>query len=91
MLWVDAVCINQAKDAVKEGNHQIGQMRLIYEKAKTVIAWLGLEAHGSDLVVNLVNQLKEHGISQEAAMNSMKDPADFLKWTALFDRCGREY
>lgn len=43
VLWVDAVCIDQGKDDVslKERTHQVGQMRLVYERAEKVIAWLG--------------------------------------------------
>lgn len=39
MLWVDALCIDQANN--KEKGHQVGQMRLVYEKAEQVLVWLG--------------------------------------------------
>ncbi|CAM1503622.1 Fc.00g012130.m01.CDS01 [Cosmosporella sp. VM-42] len=38
-LWVDALCINQGD--VKERNHQVHQMRCIYESAKNTIVYLG--------------------------------------------------
>jgi hypothetical protein len=39
VLWVDAVCIDQANTS--ERCHQVGLMREIYSEAKEVIAWLG--------------------------------------------------
>jgi len=40
-LWIDALCINQHD--VQERNHQVAQMRDIYQGASAVIAWLGDE------------------------------------------------
>jgi Heterokaryon incompatibility protein (HET) len=46
-LWVDAICINQAD--IGEKNKQIYLMRLIYQRAEEVIAWIGIENEsGSD-------------------------------------------
>ncbi|KAF8850066.1 HET-domain-containing protein, partial [Acephala macrosclerotiorum] len=39
VLWIDALCINQ--DDVKERNHQVSFMGLVYEKATRVLVWLG--------------------------------------------------
>ncbi|KAF2830838.1 HET-domain-containing protein, partial [Ophiobolus disseminans] len=39
-LWIDAICINQSD--LLERNHQVAQMRDVYTKAESVIAWLGL-------------------------------------------------
>lgn len=44
-LWVDALCINQ-RDKVEQ-NHQVQQMRDIYQKAWNTIIWLGPEADGN--------------------------------------------
>lgn len=38
-LWVDALCINQRN--VRERNHQVQQMGLVYSSAKRVLIWLG--------------------------------------------------
>lgn len=38
-LWVDALCINQ--NDISERNHQVGQMKDMYQGAALVIAWLG--------------------------------------------------
>ncbi len=39
ILWIDALCINQ--DDKQERDHQVRQMRSIYESASRVVAWLG--------------------------------------------------
>ena len=39
ILWVDAVCINQAD--IREKNEQISPIREIYGGAKEVVVWLG--------------------------------------------------
>jgi hypothetical protein len=39
-LWADAICINQ-KD-IPERNRQLYLMPFVYERAKTVLVWLGL-------------------------------------------------
>ena len=46
IIWVDAVCINQADE--KEKEHQIQSMAKIYGKASRVIVWLGETADDSD-------------------------------------------
>lgn len=39
VLWVDAICINQAD--VMERNYQVGLMAFIYPRARRVLVWLG--------------------------------------------------
>ncbi|OOF90633.1 hypothetical protein ASPCADRAFT_519058, partial [Aspergillus carbonarius ITEM 5010] len=39
VLWVDAICINQADDGEK--SKQIPLMRMIYAQARRVVVWLG--------------------------------------------------
>ncbi|MCJ1333079.1 hypothetical protein MMC10_009773 [Thelotrema lepadinum] len=43
-LWVDAICINQVDS--DEKSIQVGRMKVIYEKATQVIAWLGRPSEG---------------------------------------------
>lgn len=38
-LWIDAICINQ--DDLQEKSAQVAQMLAIFQKAESVIAWLG--------------------------------------------------
>ena len=46
IIWVDAVCINQADG--EERGHQVQSMAKIYGQANRVIVWLGEEADNSD-------------------------------------------
>jgi hypothetical protein len=39
VLWIDAICINQAN--VREKNHQVSLMGDIYRNAKCTLMWLG--------------------------------------------------
>lgn len=41
LLWVDAICINQREDGMKEKEQQIQMMWNIYCLANRVIVWLG--------------------------------------------------
>ncbi|KAF2169445.1 hypothetical protein M409DRAFT_20664 [Zasmidium cellare ATCC 36951] len=43
IIWVDAICINQADTSEK--NHQIQQMDSIYSQSQAVRAWLGPTHH----------------------------------------------
>jgi hypothetical protein len=54
-LWIDAFCINQYDDAEK--SRQVQNMLLIFEKAKGVVAWLGLPQNTSIFVDFLSDEL----------------------------------
>ncbi|KAJ4168318.1 hypothetical protein NW754_013652 [Fusarium falciforme] len=54
ILWVDAVCINQADNAEK--SDQVALMGDIYRKAKEVLIFLGEERDGSALVMQYLKQ-----------------------------------
>ncbi|KAH6714388.1 heterokaryon incompatibility protein-domain-containing protein, partial [Leptodontidium sp. MPI-SDFR-AT-0119] len=47
ILWIDAICIDQANQEEKE--HQIQSMAKIYGQANRVVVWLGEAADDSDL------------------------------------------
>jgi hypothetical protein len=53
LLWVDAICIDQSN--IEERNHQVKLMDLIYKNAKIVFMWLGEEADGSDLAMEILS------------------------------------
>lgn len=59
-LWADAICINQQDLAEKR--EQVPLMRLIYERAITVIAWLGHAADDSDKVMAAFNDIGKQAI-----------------------------
>jgi hypothetical protein len=55
VLWVDAICINQADHVEK--SWQVQMMRLIYEKSKKTVVWLGESNNEMDLVISLAGKL----------------------------------
>lgn len=57
MLWVDAVCIDQAHK--EELGHQVRQMGKIYSQAHQVIIWLGLGTFGTDVLMDSLKTLHE--------------------------------
>ena len=52
MLWVDAICIDQANQ--KEKERQIQSMAKIYAQANRVIVWLGEKADDSDQALEVI-------------------------------------
>lgn len=56
-LWIDQVCINQDDD--EEKSCQIQLMKQIYSSSNEVYAWLGLDADGSDEVIQAFCQVAE--------------------------------
>jgi Heterokaryon incompatibility protein (HET) len=54
VLWIDAICINQAD--VQEKNKQLSIMPYIYTRAQTVVVWLGCHDFG-DLIFSTSNTL----------------------------------
>jgi Heterokaryon incompatibility protein (HET) len=56
-LWVDALCINQTD--IKERNHQVRQMRQIYQTAECVNVWLGPEFEESNLGMEFALDLEQ--------------------------------
>lgn len=55
-LWVDALCINQSD--VSERNHQVQQMKSIFNTADQVYLWLGMAQDGSDAFFDWLNSLR---------------------------------
>ncbi|KAE9365706.1 hypothetical protein N431DRAFT_287711, partial [Stipitochalara longipes BDJ] len=54
-LWVDAICINQ--EDLDEKAIQIGLMKLIYDNASEVVAWLGPESKHSEKAMEALSEL----------------------------------
>lgn len=52
ILWADAICINQTN--VKERNHQVKQMKRIYELSSKVVIWLGFSTNDSALGLEFI-------------------------------------
>jgi hypothetical protein len=54
-LWIDAICINQSD--VLERNHQVKNMKLVYQAASAVLAWLGRITAGSKQGLKVLSYL----------------------------------
>ncbi|MCJ1256837.1 hypothetical protein MMC24_004662 [Lignoscripta atroalba] len=64
-VWVDAVCVNQAD--VPERNHQVRQMRHIYEMAQQVLVWLGGETADSVKALNFIKEFNTKATRMRSA------------------------
>ena len=64
VLWVDAICIDQANK--KEKEHQIQFMPAIYARARSVLVWLGEAQDDSDRVLELIWAAGERPAAQNA-------------------------
>ncbi|KAF2160958.1 hypothetical protein M409DRAFT_59485 [Zasmidium cellare ATCC 36951] len=49
-IWADALCIDQSN--IKERNHQVGLMQIIYRLASQLVAWLGQPLEDSSTFLN---------------------------------------
>jgi len=58
-LWIDSICINQANDAEK--SVQVQRMRLIYQNAKEMLAWLGPGEEKRQVDATILSTLKRVG------------------------------
>jgi hypothetical protein len=63
LIWVDAVCIDQANDHEKV--LQIRLMRQIFQTAESVIAWLGEENDNSSLAIQTLMQIRTLAIKPD--------------------------
>lgn len=86
-IWIDAICINQ--DDIKEKQHQILLMKLVYEKATQVVVWLSRPRSDADLAVALLDELH---IQQDDGTATIQDVLSIHRprmrnpeWTALRD------
>lgn len=57
IIWIDAVCINQANE--KEKEHQIQFMGRIYGQANRVIVWLGKAEDDSNQALETIRSVAE--------------------------------
>lgn len=85
LLWIDALCINQADGP--EVNTYVQRMWAIYEGSKNVVVFLGESLHESDEAFQLLTQLA--GLSVEASERHnqinqlLGDNHKSFHWTAL--------
>jgi hypothetical protein len=84
LLWIDAICINQADLA--ERAEQVGIMGRIFSHAERVLAWLGPSSADSDLAINFLEMLAEHATRADRVawlVSLAQDPACLPQWVAF--------
>lgn len=90
ILWVDAICINQEDD--DEKSRQVRMMRMIYEGAACVVAWLGPETPVSKTAIHtlelLANDRNLHWTKGRSNRNGESiDTEQSLGLRAWFQEC----
>ena len=60
VLWVDALCINQGDP--NERSNQVAEMHFIFERAETVVAFLGEMSEGRAIAMDFIEMTAEPGI-----------------------------
>ncbi|OJJ40152.1 hypothetical protein ASPWEDRAFT_22358 [Aspergillus wentii DTO 134E9] len=73
-LWIDQICINQEDNADKSA--QVKKMNLIYDKAETVLAWLGPASKSTALGVNFVKKVGDIALTTATDMFRWDDYVD---------------
>ena len=68
LLWIDQLCINQGD--VTERNCQVRLMRLIYNRADLVIAWLGPEDQYTAAAFQLVQSIFAEHVSPDVSLDA---------------------
>lgn len=72
LLWVDAICIDQ--DSIEERNHQVQNMRAIYQQAIQVLVWLGPAWDSSRLAFDFLNicatEIAQYGRLVQSTLSS---------------------
>ncbi|KAF2500807.1 HET-domain-containing protein, partial [Lophium mytilinum] len=92
-VWGDQLCINQ--DDKVEKNHQVSQMKKIYEEAQRVIAWLGPAADLSDSILFWIRQMSKSEGSRSVTIDILDHHGkleNLAFMTEAFDKfCQRDY
>ncbi|KAK4448416.1 heterokaryon incompatibility protein-domain-containing protein [Podospora aff. communis PSN243] len=74
LLWIDALCINQAD--VVEKSSQVAMMGDIYRCASSVIVWLGREDGYTATAIHFIERLSDafvaHGEKQEVLLEKLR-------------------
>ncbi|KAG8163933.1 hypothetical protein KVR01_005851 [Diaporthe batatas] len=85
LLWIDALCINQADGA--EVNTYVQRMWAIYEGSKNVVVFLGESTQESDKALQLLTHLSGLSVvatERHSQINQLlEDNHKSLHWTAL--------
>ncbi|KAK3902135.1 heterokaryon incompatibility protein-domain-containing protein [Staphylotrichum tortipilum] len=82
-LWIDALCIDQSD--LRERNHQVQQMTLIYTHAHTVLAWVGLPTRDSPAAFDFLRE------AFDFSPRNIAEVKDDPRWGAVGNLCRRSY
>lgn len=77
ILWIDALCINQANH--EERNHQVQMMARIYSGAKQACIWLGEDTDDSTTAIGFINEIMK--LENFDSISEKKENAS--KWQSL--------
>lgn len=86
IFWVDAICINQ--DNVYERNHQVKQMKRIYETAQLVVVWIGMPGNSISEVATVTKALSS---VSPLSIQLFGDPQTQPTYAGLSYLCSRSY
>jgi hypothetical protein len=90
LLWVDAVCINQAD--IPERNQQVQIMRNIYANAARVLVWLGESTKESTMAMHLLEDLSgEYEDQNIFKPDTEPSPEDADLWRLVTDLMQRPF
>jgi hypothetical protein len=81
VLWVDALCINQA-DMV-EKTAQVPKIGVIYQKAVSVVCWMGPKSNTSDRALQIQKRLFKMKMKPGPA--EFDAPFDPMNWGAFYN------
>lgn len=68
LLWIDQICINQSD--LQERSNQVRLMRLIYNRANLVVAWLGKEDEYTATAFQLIDEIVTKHVSPEVSLKA---------------------
>ncbi|KAF5658715.1 Heterokaryon incompatibility protein [Fusarium heterosporum] len=74
-LWIDQICINQ--DDVIEKSEQVSKMNTIYDKAETVLAWLGPASDSTQIAIDFVRKVGDV---------ALPTATDMFRWDSYDER-----
>lgn len=77
ILWIDALCINQADH--EERNHQVQMMSQIYNNATQVCIWLGEDNDDSATAISFIREIMK--LENFDSISEKKENAH--KWRSL--------
>jgi hypothetical protein len=86
VLWIDAICIDQ--ENIKERNHQVQMMSLIYTRATQVCVWLGEDTDESNTAIRFIRDEIMH---LENFDSICSNKANAMKWRSLLMLMQRDW